>query len=1095
MKKILYVFITAGLILGLLPKQVFAQKPQVTVTGTVVNEKNETIPGATVAVKGTTTGTITSADGAFSVKAASDAVLSVSFIGFKSIDVPVNGKNNLKITLKEDNKLMEEVVVVGYGTQKRVNLTGAVATIDIDKTLASRPITDLGRGLQGSSPGLMITTSSGNIGTAPQIHLRGIDGSINADSAPLILLDNVEIPNMMMVNPADVESISILKDAASASIYGARGSWGVILITTKKGTKGKVHVSYDNNFAWSSPMNLPVVADGAEGVEYMLKEYRRTAPNTASYSVLGAYYDDLSIDRINQWKKLYGGMDLGPDLVEGRDFERRNGQTYFYRPFNIEQTFLNDAAPEMKHNLSISGGDDKTTYFASFGMLDQHGLVKVAPAPDKYVRFNGTMRVETKVNDWFTARGSLMSSNSRKQYPNFRLANGAAANEYWFNVFRYPETYPYGTFNGIPLKSTLTELQQAHMNSTESEMNRLQLGSTITFMKGWTADVDYTYAGVNSHDNVATSPISGINSWADPTLTKLEANFFPAEDYTRERSDWSKRQVGKAYTTYNKQIKEHSLKLMAGTDIEYYENRFQYSQANGLMLPSKPELNLTTGTQFADGYPTHWSTLGFFGRLNYSFKDKYLFEANIRQDGSSRFPVNKKWGTFPSFSAGYILTSEKYMDAVKEATALSFMKIRASWGSIGNNNVGSSYLRTMSAGNSNWWIGTLNPTSVGVFGNVSSDLTWETVETTDLGLNAKFFDNALDIEIDGFSRVTKGMVTSGIELPSTLGASPSRRNFGELTTRGWELSVGYNKQFSNGFGFDIKGSLSDAVGEITKFAADKAVNVQAGGSDIANYTGKKMGEIWGYTTDRLFTADDFDGNNGAANPTWNYKTTTPNQDALNTASSFHYGPGDVKYKDLNGDGVVNYGKGTNEDHGDMHVIGNETPRYIYGLRIGLNYKGFDFSAFAQGVGKRDYWATGAVFIPGWVKGEAVYQNQMDYWTPENPNAYWPTPSDPGGNNHNADWQPQTRYLLNMAYLRMKNITIGYTIPQSITKKCKISRARVFASGENLFTLDHLNIMIDPEIQQNSVEGFNDAKSFARTYPYFRTLSCGVQIDL
>ena len=1095
MKKYLYVIITAGLIVGLLPRQVFAQKPQVTVTGTVVNEKNETIPGATVAVKGTTAGTVTSTEGTFTLKAASDAVLAISFIGFKSVDVPVNGKTNLKITLQEDNKLMEEVVVVGYGTQKRVNLTGAVATIDLDKTLGSRPVTDLGRGLQGSSPGLMITTSSGDLGQAPEIHIRGIDGSINAEAKPLILLDNVEIPDMMMVNPADIGSISILKDAASAAIYGARGSWGVILITTKKGSKGKLHVTYDNNFAWSSPMNIPKIADGADGAEYMLQSYRRIAPNTATFNVLGAYYDDLSIDRMRQWKKLYGGLNLGSDLVEGRDFERRNGQTYYYRPFNLEQTFLNDAAPQMKHNISISGGDDKTTYHASFGVLDQKGLVKVAPAPDQYVRFNGTMSIESKINDWFTARGSLLTSNSRKQYPNFRLSNGAGPNEYWFNVFRYPETYPYGTFNGLPMKNTLVELQQAHMNSNEDVMSRLQIGSTITFMKGWTADVDYTYAGVNSHDNVATSPISGINSWADPTLTKVEANFFPLEDYTRETSNWSKRQVGKAYTTYNKQIKGHSLKLMAGTDIEYFENRYQFSQANLLMLPSKPELNLTTGPQFADGFPTHWSTFGYFGRLNYSFKDKYLFEANIRQDGSSRFPVNHKWGTFPSFSAGYILTSEKFMDVVKEATALSFLKLRASWGSIGNNNIGdNSYLRTMSAGNSNWWIGTLNPTLVNVFGNVSGDLTWETVEDTDLGLNAKFFNNTLDIELDGFSRVTKGMVTSGVELPSTLGANPSKRNFGELTTRGWELSIGYDKQFSNGIGISIKGSLSDAVGEITKFS-DQAVDIVAGGSAIGNYTGKKMGEIWGYTTDRLFTADDFDGNNGLANPTWTYKTTTPNQDVLNTASTFHYGPGDVKYKDSNGDGVVNYGAGTNKDHGDMHVIGNTTPRYIYGLRIGLNYKGFDFSAFAQGVGKREYWGTGAVFIPGFVQGEAVYQNQMDYWTPNNPNALYPAPSNPGGNNHNANWQPQTRYLLNMAYMRMKNITIGYTIPQSITKSCKISRARIFASGENLFTLDHLNMTIDPEIQQNSIEGFKDAKSYGRTYPYYRTISCGVQIDL
>jgi TonB-dependent SusC/RagA subfamily outer membrane receptor len=363
MKKILFVFITAGLMLGLLPRQVFAQKPQVTVTGTVVNEKNESIPGATVAVKGTTTGTITSTDGTFNVKAASDAVLSISFIGFKTIEVPVNGKTNLKITLQEDNKLMDEVVVVGYGTQRRVNLTGAVGTVDVAKMVGSRPVTDLARGLQGSSPGLLITTSSGNIGTSPEIHIRGLQGSINAESKPLILLDNVEIPNIMMINPADIESVSVLKDAASASIYDARGTWGVILLTSKKGAKGKVNVSYDNSFAWSAPMNTPEIAEGADGAEYMLKQYRRTAPNTTSFNVLGAYYDDLSVQKMRQWKQLYGGQDLGNAMVEGRDYEFRAGQVYYYRPWDIDNLFLNNSSPQMKHNLSISGGNDKTTYY------------------------------------------------------------------------------------------------------------------------------------------------------------------------------------------------------------------------------------------------------------------------------------------------------------------------------------------------------------------------------------------------------------------------------------------------------------------------------------------------------------------------------------------------------------------------------------------------------------------------------------------------------------------------------------------------------------------------------------------------------------
>jgi hypothetical protein len=422
------------------------------------------------------------------------------------------------------------------------------------------------------------------------------------------------------------------------------------------------------------------------------------------------------------------------------------------------------------------------------------------------------------------------------------------------------------------------------------------------------------------------------------------------------------------------------------------------------------------------------------------------------------------------------------------------MKIRGSWGSIGNNDIGNnSYLRTMDASASNWWINGLNTTQVGVFGNVASSLTWETVQTADLGINAKLFNNALSVDFDVFNRATKGMITTGVEVPTALGAVASKRNFGELVTKGWELTVSYDKQFDNGLGLSVMGTVSDAVGKVTKFA-NTEVNIMPGGNDVPNYQGKTMGEIWGYTTDRLFTSDDFSGNNGVANPTWVYGGKTPNQDALNTNSAFHFGPGDVKYVDADGNGVVDFGKGTNLDHGDMHIIGNTTPRYIYGFRTGVNYKGFDLSVFLQGVGKRDYWATGSLFIPGFTQAEAVYQNQMDYWTPGNPNAFYPAPSNPGANNHNANWQPQTRYLLNMAYTRVKNVTLAYTLSKPWMQKAGINRTRIYVSGENLFTLDHLTMPIDPEIQQNSVQGFNDVKSFGRTYPYFRTLSFGLQVD-
>lgn len=1083
------------LFLGIfLTMQALAQ--QKVVKGSVIDETLIPLRGVSVKIKGTSSGTTTDVNGIYSIRVNPGQVLVFSYLGASSEEYTVGNSNTINIKLKTDQKNLQEVVVVGYGTQKKSDLTGAVATIDVAKTIGSRPVADLARGIQGASPGLMITTSSGNLGQSPEIHIRGIQGSLNAEASPLILLDNVAIPDMMSVNPEDIESISILKDAASAAIYGARGAWGVILLTSKKGKAGAMRVSYNNNFAWSSPMNTPKIADGADGAEYMLKQYRRTAPNTASFNILGAYYDDLSIDRMRQWKKLYGDMDLGNEMVEGRDFERRAGQPYYYRAWDANDVFLNSSTPQMKHNLSISGGNDKTTYYGSFGVLDQKGLVKVTPEKDSYTRFNGTMRVESKINDWFTARGSLMHAVSDKLTPNFRLANAAnGANEYWFNIYRYPETYPYGTFNGLPLKNTLNELQQAHMNTDAGDQSRLQVGSTVTFLEGWTADLDYTYAATNSHSNVAATPISGINSWVDPTLTIVLPNYFPAEDYVIVNSAWNRRNVGKAYTTYHKKIKDHSFKLMAGSDIEYYKNDFQYSKAIGLMLPEKPTLNLTTGAQFANGYPSHWSTFGFFGRLNYSFKDKYLFEANLRKDGSSNFPTNQRWGTFPSVSAGYIVSNEKFMDWFKEKSSLSFLKLRASWGSLGNNNVGSnSYIRTMDASSSNWWIDGKNPTAVGVFGNISESLTWETVQTLDLGVNARFFKNALDIEFGVYTRATKDMVTSGVELPASLGSAPSKRNFGEMQTKGWELAISYNKQFSNGMGFNVSGNLSDQTGKVTKFA-NTEVNIMPGGNDVPNYEGKTIGEIWGYHSDRLFTGADFNGNNGAANPTWIYGANVPNQDALNTSSSFHYGPGDVKYLDLNGDGIVDFGEGTNLNHGDMRMIGNTTPRYIYGLKFGFNYKGFDLSGFFQGVGKRDYWGTGSLFIPGYTQGEAVYQNQMDYWTPEKPNAFFPAPSNPGANNHNANWQPQTRYLLNMAYLRMKNITVGYAFPKQWVQKVRINNLRVFASGENLFTVDKLNMSIDPEIQQNSVEGFTDAKSYGRTYPYFRTLSFGLQIDL
>lgn len=1068
-----------------------------TLSGKVCDENGKPMTGVTVSVKETGRGTITTAEGRYLLREITEGQTIVySYMGYTTHQFTLQNQTTCDVDLKPSSVNVEDVVVVGYATQKRVDLTGAVSTVNVDKAINSRPVNDIGRALQGQTPGLLVTTSSGNIGTDAKINLRGMYGSVNSNATPLILLDNVEIGSLMMINPNDIESISVLKDAAASSIYGTRAAWGVILITSKQGAKGQARVSYENNFAWSSPVNTPVIADGADGAEFMLECLRRTAPNTASFNILGAYYDDQSIDRMRQWKELYGGQNLGDEMVLGRDYEIRGSKPYFYRAWDVDDIFLNKATPQMKHNLSVSGSTDKLSYYASVGILEQSGLVKITPQSDKYSRYNATVKVTNKVNKWLTLRAGSMLTYSKHRYPNFRLSNASnGANEYWFNIYRYPETYPYGTINGVPLKNIRTELEQAHMNNQNSQMNRFTLGTTITLMKGWTVDGDYTFTANNNHSKVATSPISGINHWADATLSKYEANFFPAEDYVIVNSSWNQRHVGKANTTYSKSFGSHNIKLMAGIDTEMYMSEYQWSKRYGLLDASKPELILTdSSVQETTGYPTHWTTFGVFGRINYNYKSKYLFEVNLREDASSRFNKGHKWAAFPSMSAGWVVTSEPFMKGVMNATKMSFLKLRGSWGQLGNNNLGSySYLSNIGVGKSNWFIGTANQLQASAPSVAATDLSWEKIENYDLGINMKFFDNALDIEFDYYQRITRDMATTGIEVPSSLGTSAPARNYGEMKTNGWELSISYNKDLNEDWNINASVQLSDYTSKITKFA-NKEVSIQTGGNGLANYEGKTMGEIWGYESNRLFTESDFDGNNGAANPTWYYGENTPNQDVLNTSSSFHYGPGDVKYEDVNNDGVIDYGAGTNLDSGDMKVIGNTTPRYIYGFHFGFNYKNFDFAAFFQGVGKRDYWATGSLFIPGYTKSEAVYQNQMDYWTPERTDAYYPAPSNPGSNNHNGNYQCSTRYLLDMSYCRLKNLTMGYTLPSLWVKAIGLSSVRLFASGENLFTIDNLNITIDPEIQQNSVEGFTDAKSFGRTYPYFRTLSFGAQVN-
>jgi TonB-linked SusC/RagA family outer membrane protein len=1071
--------------------QVFSQ--QRVINGKIVSG-GDALPlaGVSVKVKGGSNGTTTNANGAYTISVSRGQVLIFSYVGFTMKEVLVGQQKVIDITLDSDAKNLSDVIVVGYGTQKRANLTGAVSTVDISKTLGTRPITDLARGLQGAVPGLTITTPSGELGKNPLIRLRGITGSLNSPNGaqPLVLVDNVEMQNLQMVNPEDIEAISVLKDAASTSIYGTRAAWGVILITTKSGKKGApVAVSYTNNFGFGQPTTVPKIASASEGADMVLQALRRSGnnPGLQSFSVLGMSFDSIGNQKIRNWQNAYGGQDLGPEMVVGRDYEIRNGSLYFYRPWDPLKMYMRDWSPSMKHDISISGGSEKTTFNLGLGYLGQNGVLKVNP--DQFDRYNGSLGVTSEVNKWLDVRAKLMTSSTLTTTP-FIFSSTALGP--WYYLLRWPAVYPYGTLDGKPFRSSITEVQQAQMNQDRNTLTRISAGATIKPLTGLSINLDYTYTGNNEHVQSVGGGASGIDFWAGQ-LNYL-ANYQSATyDKVTYISNWDALNTAKAYATYDLKLRDHRIKIIAGSDFDQYKSYGQYSERRNVIDPNFGQIALTTGDQYsyaASGFSngnqwpiTQWSTLGFFGRINYDYKNKFLLELNGRRDGSSRFPPKDAWAFFPSMSAGYVLTEEKFMESTQKY--LSFFKLRGSWGILGNQGVGDyRFLSTMASTTSNWWIGSSNSVTFSTPQEVKSTLTWEKIGTLDFGVDSRFLNNKLGVTFDWYQRTTSDMIRPGVTLPSSYGGNTPVRNYGAMQTTGWELAVDFKQSF-NDFQLNATVVLSDFKEKITKDA-----NVTKGINDI--YAGKTIGEIWGYESQGLFQTADFTGQDATGR--WTPKGGIADQALLEGNSNwFKFGPGDVHYRDLNGDGKINPGTSTVDDHGDMKVIGNSTPRYQYGIRLGMNWKGFDFDMFWQGVGKRDVWPLGGgpVFIPGFSVAEAWYQHQTDYWTPTNPNAYYPRPTNNPVNAFN--FYKQDRYLLNMAYIRLKNVQLGYSLPKRLVKAIHINNLRVYASGENLLTFDKLKLPIDPEVDYTVEQYANAGDAFGRVYPYRKVISFGIQV--
>lgn len=1117
-----------------------AQSRKVEISGKVFDSKGEPLAGASIVEKGSMNGVFTDSNGQFSITVNDGAILEVSSIGFISKEVKATA--NLKVTLEEDSELLSEVVVVGYGSQKRASLTGSVAVVDVQKTLDSRPIADVGRGLQGSVPGVNIRIPTGEVGSDPIINIRGQIGSISGNNSPLILLDNVEIPSIQMVNPDDIQSISVLKDAAAASIYGAKAAFGVILITSKTGVgKEKLEVTYSDNFSWQNRAK-PIEFGGLEALKYTLDAHT----NMGAAMPAGGFWriSPESYEKAVEWQKLYGGkVKNGDPVVYGRDWYYDGVNKYGYRIYDGADAMIRDWAPSQTHNLSVSGTSGKTSYNIGLGYLKQSGMSRTAKHDD-FTRYNSSISLTSNINKYLSLRASSIFSDRNKRYPGV----GTTSADPWLYLYRWSPLFPIGVKeNGNNLREASYEIGAANTNNLRNKYINVNLGATVNITKHWDVKFDYTYDHRTQEENTSTPEFEGGQMWYAPTEwfaedgSRIYVNglgevvdaaadgampgyCFPVQKYfsnatatdiKRYRYASSTNTVN-AYTTYHRQFGaggQHDFKVMAGLNRVATKWESVSARRTDLMNLSNPQFKTATGDQFVDGN-TNWDAqLGFFGRINYAFGNRYFIEANIRRDGSSKFPTHLRWQTFPSFSGGWIFTNEKFMKRIEPV--LSFGKIRASWGSIGDQSVANTlYVSTLSQSQSNWLDGSGNKvTQYGTPTLVDYDITWQRIETLDFGADLRFWKNQIGITFDWFQRDTKDMIIPGESLPATLGTTAPRGNYGSLRTRGWEIALDWGFRFSNGLGINGMATLSDAVTDITK-GADWATPWENRLLSNAYSTGRRYGDIYGYVTDRLFQKDDFvygaDGQiekitviyNGTARTTHRQTAKYPvYQVQFENSDKLIFAPGDVKFVDVDGDGYITPGEGTNGNPGDRVVIGNTTPRYEYGFRLGADWKGVDFSIFFQGIGQRKIWGKGQLAIPGYHAKDGGLPKTFtkDYWTEDNTDAFYPRAWNLGGADSGFGMQVQSKYLLNMAYLRIKNITLGYSVPTKVLSKAKISKARVYVSLENFFTFDHLRgLPIDPE----AISGysmFTDSNNYnlGRTgtgTPVFKSVSFGVQLS-
>lgn len=1043
------------------------------IKGNVVDSNGEPIIGATIMEKGTTNGTVTDLDGNFVLNVAPGAIIQISYIGFATQELKAS--DNLRIKLKEDTEVLDEVVVVGFGTQKKVNLTGSVSVVD-EEELRNRPVTNATQALQGVVPGLQITQSSGDLNNAPSMNIRGTSTIGQGSSGtPLVLIDGME-GDLNSLNPQDIASISVLKDAAASSIYGSRAPFGVILVTTKSGsTGGKTRFNYNNSFRWATPIRMTRSMNSVDFGSWV------NDGNTNSGG--GIFFSKDRMDQIVAFRnaKPYGpGTRITDDgtilygIAAGENGYWLDGFGYGIDDVDWFSTIFKTWTFSQEHNFSVSGGNEKLNYYVSLNYLGQGGLMNLAD--DGLDRYNGTAKISSQITNW-------MKMNYTMRFTREDYLRPTGLNDALYDAMGWPVLSLYDA-NGYYYSTPAPALGIAEGGESTRQTDNIyhQLGFVIEPIKNWKTHIDLNYRIKNENQHVDRQMLYNHDVKGNPYVydktsyvseSNLKENYFNVN----------------IYSDYTFSVNDvHNMHVMAGFQAENLNQKYYSLQRNGIMFPNKPDADLTTGLDYdgnpitpsVRGYRNSWSTAGFFGRFNYNYNDKYLFEANLRYDGTSRFQKGNQWKLFPSFSLGWNIAREEFFESL--SSTIGTLKLRGSYGTLGNQNTTNWYqtYQTMSVGSADgdWMMNGRRPNTAVAPGLVSPFLTWETIESYNIALDWGLLSNRLTGSVEYYIRNTNNMIGNAPELPSILGTAVPVTNNTDLRTKGWELSIGWNDMI-NDFSYGAKFNLSDARTFITRYPNNPT-------KSISTYIeGREINEIWGYTTKGLARTDE---------QMTEHLQSLPNggQDALGS----DWRAGDVMYADVNGDGKISSGSGRLGDTGDITLIGNSTPRFLFGLDLYASWKGFDIRMFFQGVMKRDFWqGSGYLFgansrgmwnsfgieeVHDYFRDENTWSVKEGYQT-ANVDAYLPRPLY---NDKNV--QTQTGYLQNAAYIRLKNMQIGYTLPKSVVSKIGIQDLRIYFSGENLWTGTSLAKQFDPETISSGVGGIG--------YPLSRTLSCGLNVS-